>query len=276
MSGLPSSNAAFPTPEMSAHLHGLLEKTTSFGPALLLGLVVAIALVEAVFLPWRTWVKAGLGSLVVLCGVGAGSLWHDAQQASGAATDQMSIRLAAQTAALHGLWSQWDELSKTLPTPSGEGPAASFDNVDDAFASLIAKVAAVKAQVAALKAGETARTVDPAVAAKLADFLRQYGSYRVIVACAPSDLEAYTYANQLVDILKSAGWDASGPEQTASLATGAAMGITVFDRDPTAPDAAKILLDAFTRFDIPHAVGISGDYAIPDTATAELFVAKKP
>jgi hypothetical protein len=54
------------------------------------------------------------------------------------------------------------------------------------------------------------------------------------------------------------------------------MGITVFDRDPSAPDAAKILIDAFKQFDIPHQVGITAQYAGPDSATAELFVAKKP
>ena len=128
-----------------------------------------------------------------------------------------------------------------------------------------AKVASVKEQIAALKAGETARTVDPATAVKLADFLRQYGSFRVVVSCVPGDLEAYAYANQLVGILKSAGWDANGPEQTANVVEGPAMGITVFDRDPSAPDAAKILLDAFKQFDIPHQVGITAEYAVPDS-----------
>jgi hypothetical protein len=54
------------------------------------------------------------------------------------------------------------------------------------------------------------------------------------------------------------------------------MGVGVFVRDPTAPDAAKILIDAFNQFNIPHQSGISADNAIPDNATVELFVAKKP
>jgi hypothetical protein len=262
---------------MLAHLHGLVERAASMGAALPLALVFAIALVEAVVLPWRYWAKGAWAVLVVLCGVGAAMLLRWEQQASGAvAADQIATRLATETAALHGLWSQWDELSKSLPTPSGEGPAASFDNVEDALASLSAKVAVVKEQVAALKAGETARVIDPATAVKLSGYLRQYGSYRVVVSCVPADVEAYTYANQLIDIIKSAGWDASGPEQTANVLPGPAMGIMVFDRDPSAPDAAKILLDAFTQFDIPHAVGVTAEYAIPDSATVELFVAKKP
>ena len=71
-------------------------------------------------------------------------------------------------------------------------------------------------------------------------------------------------------------WDANGPEQTANVVEGPAMGVTVLDRDPSAPDAAKILLAAFQQFDIPHQVGITAQYAGPDSATAELFVAKKP
>ena len=44
----------------------------------------------------------------------------------------------------------------------------------------------------------------------------------------------------------------------------------------TAPSAAKILVDAFARFNIPYQSGIAADDNIPDTATVELFVAKKP
>lgn len=265
---------------MLTHLHGLMDEMMRLGPALPLGLVLAIALFEAVWLPSRYGAKGAWALGVVLCGLAAVTLlrWEQqAREASGnAAADQFTARLASETAALHGLWSQWDSLSKTLPPPSGEAPPGSFNNVDDALASLSAKVASVKEQIAALKAGETARTVDPATAVKLADFLRQYGSFRVVVSCVPGDLEAYAYANQLVDILKSAGWDGNGPEQTANVVEGPAMGITVFDRDPSAPDAAKILLDAFRQFDIPHQVGITAEYAVSDSATAELFVAKKP
>lgn len=267
----------FQTSEMLTHLHGLIDAMIRPGPIVPLALVLAVALIEAVVLPWRYWAKAAWFGGVVLTGVAAAALLHWEQQASGnAASDRLTVRLASETAALHGLWSQWDELSKTLPPPTGESPKSSFDDVDDALASLSAEVASVKDQIAALKAGETARAVDPAVAAKLTDYLRQYGSYRVVVSCVPGDVEAYAYANQLVGILKSAGWDANGPEQTANVVEGPAMGVTVFDRDPGAPNAAKALLDAFKQFDIPHQVGITADYAAPDTATAELFVARKP
>lgn len=267
----------FQTSEMLARIHELTGETALLGPALPLALIFALALIEALVLPWRYWAKGAWALAVVLVGLGAAGLLYRAQVLGGnAAADQLTARLAAETEALHGLWLQWNALSKSLPAPSGESPGGSFNNVDDALASLSGKVAIVKQQIAALKAGETARSIDPATAAKLGDYLRQYGSYRVVVSCAPSDVEAYTYATQLVNILKSAGWDASGPEQTANVVEGTAMGITVFDRDPSAPDAAKVLIDAFKQFDIPHQVGVTAQYAAADSATAELFVAKKP
>jgi hypothetical protein len=267
----------FQTSEIVARLHEWVATAARLGPTLPLGIVLTLALVQALVLPWRYWAKGVWVFVVVLCGLGAAALLRFEQQTSGnAAADQFAARLASETAALHGLWSQWDELSKTLPPPANGSPPSSFGDVDDALASLSAKLASIKDQVSALKAGQTARSVDPTTAGKLADYLRQYGSYRVVVSCAPGDVEAYTYANQLVDILKAAGWDANGPEQSANVVEGPAMGITVLDLDPSAPGAAKILLDAFTQFDIPHTTGITAEYAIPDSATVELFVAKKP
>lgn len=267
----------FRTSEILARIHELIAEALRLGPALPLAIVFALALIEAAVLPWRYWAKGVWLVAVVLVGTFAAMLLRWEQHSSGsAAADRLSARLASESVVLHGLWSQWDDLSKSLPAPSGKEPAASFDTVDDALASLSAKAASVKEQVAALKAGETARAIEPATAAKLADYLRKYGAYRVVVSCVPGDVEAYNYATQLVDILKFAGWDAKGPEQTANVVDGPAMGVTVLDRDPSAPDAAKILLDAFTQFDIPHAVGLTAEYAIPDSATAELFVAKKP
>ena len=54
------------------------------------------------------------------------------------------------------------------------------------------------------------------------------------------------------------------------------MGVTVFVRDPHSPAAAKILIDAFSRFNVPYQTGIAASQTIPDTATVEVFVAKKP
>jgi hypothetical protein len=254
----------------------LLDEAVRLGPILPLAILFAVALAEAILLPQRWRMKGIAVLIVVLCGTGAGALLHWEQTRSrSTAADQVADREATEIAALHGLWAQWDELSHMLPPPPKE-PASKFDSVDEAVASLSAKVAAMGEQVDAFKAGAVGRSVDAPTAARMSNYLRQYTGYRVVVSCVPGDLEAYTYANQLVMILKSAGWDASGPEATLNVTDKAVMGVMVLIRDPTAPDAAKILLDAFNQANIPHQPGISTDDAIPDTATVELFVAKKP
>jgi hypothetical protein len=266
----------FPTPEIIARLNGWVEEAARLGPVLPAALLFVVALAEAMFLPRQMRSKAAAALVVVLCGLGAGALsrWEQHKTRETAA-GQAADRAAAESSALKGLGAQLDALSQTLPPPSNE-PEGKFDTPEDALASLSAKVAAMGDQVTALKAGAIGRSIDPATAMKLADYLRQYGSYRVVVTCAPGDVEAYAYATQLVGILKAAGWDASGPEATANVLEGPAMGIMVLMRDPTAPDAAKILLDAFNQWDIPHRPGIAADETIPDAATVELFVAKKP
>ena len=58
------------------------------------------------------------------------------------------------------------------------------------------------------------RSIPQKSADDLASYLRQFGSRRVIVSCIPDDIEAYQYANQLVNILKAANWEAQGPQVT--------------------------------------------------------------
>jgi hypothetical protein len=262
---------------MLAGLDWLLDEAVRLGPTLPLAILFAVALGEAILLPQRRWVKGAAALVVVLCAASAaGLLYWEQRRSHNTAAGQVADREATEIAALHGLWGQWDELSRKLPTPAKE-PTGKFDTADNAVASLSAKVAAVSEQIDASKAGGAAnRSIDAATATKLSDYLRQSGSYRVVVSCVPGDLEAYTYANQLVAILKSAGWDANGPEATLNVTDKPAIGVMVLMRDPTAPDAAKILLDAFNQMNIPHEPGISANDAIPDTATVELFVAKKP
>lgn len=258
---------------MPAKLMALSSEVARWGPVLPVALVLVVALVQAAVLPRRLWAKAAWLLPVVLCGAAAGALSHWQQ---GDAAGVQADRSAAETEALRGLWSQWDALSQELPELSGDKPAGSFDGIDDALASLSGKVASVQAQIAALKAGQRSRSVDAETAAKLTDYLRQFGSYRAIVSCPADDVEAYTYANQLANILRAAGWDANGPEATSWNEGATAMGISLFVRNPAAPDAAKVLVDAFTRFNIPYQSGIASSDAILDAATVELFVAKKP
>jgi hypothetical protein len=245
-----------------------LETVIPPWPVLPIALVFAVALIEAVVLPRRLWAKGVWVLVVVLCGgLAAAGIKSEEQRRLGASGNEL--------AALKGLWDQWDRVSQTLPA-AGDKPAASFDTEDNALAALSAQVSVVERQIAALKQQPAGRTIATDTAAKLADYLRQYAGYPIVVSCVPGDVEAYDYATQLVNILKAAGWDARGPEITSVLADASAMGVVVFVRDPRAPDAAKILLDAFTRFNIPSQSGIAEDDNIPDTATVELFVAKKP
>ncbi len=53
------------------------------------------------------------------------------------------------------------------------------------------------------------------------------------------------------------------------------MGVTLYVRSGAAPDAAKILIDAFGRFNIAYQSGITPVDAIPDPATVELFIGPK-
>jgi hypothetical protein len=257
---------------MPAQLTAWFDAAARWGPAIPVAIVFAIALAEAVVLPRRAWAKGVWVVAVLVCGGIASADLHLQQQRSqtanqGATDDEL--------AALHGLWGQWDAVSRTLP-PASETTAASFDTIQDALVSLSIQVAQIDRQIAALRAQSKGRSIDDETAGKLADYLRQFGSFPVLVSCVPDDVEAYGYANQLVNLLRAAGWDAHGPEISAVRPGAAAMGVSVFVRDPHSPGAAKILLDAFTRFNVPFQSGIAASEAILDAATVELFVAKKP
>ena len=249
------------------------DVATRWGLALPIALVIALALVQALVLPRRSWAKGLWLLAVVACGtVAVADLRWQERHRRGIADDEV--------AALQGLWEQWDKVAQTLPA-AGDKPPASFATTADALASLDAQVAGIKQQIAVLQTKSTmqpkGRAIDTETADKLADYLRQYGSHPAIVSCVPDDTEAYYYANQLVNILRAAGWDARGPEVTAARGEDAtAMGVVVSVHDPRDADAAKIVLDAFSRFIIPYQSGIVANDAIPDPATVELFVAKKP
>jgi hypothetical protein len=258
---------------MPVRLLGLIDEAARWGPAAPVAFLFAVAVFEALVLPRRLWMKMAWVLAVALCGLTATMVLRAQQQAGDKAVAE---RQTTEVAALRGLWSQWDQLSHSLPPSSADVPEGRFDSLGDALASLSAKVASIADQIAELKAAAKGRSVDAETALKLADYLRQYGSYRVVLSCPPNDLEAYTYANQLANILRAAGWDANGPEATTGPGERPAMGISLYVRNQTAPGAAKILIDAFGRFNIPYQSGIAEDAVIPDQTTVELYVAKKP
>ena len=92
----------------------------------------------------------------------------------------------------------------------------------------------------------------------------------------PGDAEAFAYANQLVNVLREAGWEALGPETTTIFGTPAYPGVTLFaPSGGAASKAVTALIEGFTRFNIPYRSGIPPRDAIPDPGTVSLFVSGK-
>jgi hypothetical protein len=219
--------------------------------------------------PWRPSRKYWLAAMLLAGGLAIGaSAWQ--QNASREA-------LAGETARLNELRARLDEVGRLLPAGPGTTPAQTFDTVAAALVALNTRIKDLESQIRALQEKNQTRTIDPDSAAKMAEYLRGFGGHRVVVSCVPDDIEAYTYANQIANVLRGSGWEALGPETTTIFGEAAEMGITLYVRGGGAPpEAARLVLDAFARFNIPYKSGITPSDAIPDPATVELFVGHKP
>lgn len=231
--------------------------------------MTALGIVAAATQPPRPAKKYWVTALL-LVGIlaTAASAWE--QQTSRA-------ELGAETARLRMLGGKLDALGRLLPAGPGKTPDETFDTVTAAIHALNDKIQDLENQIDILKEKTRGRSIAPDTAARLAAYLRPFGSHPVVVSCAPDDVEAYDYANQIANVLREAGWDATGPEKTAIFGEAPAMGVRLFVRGGiAAPDAAKVLIDAFTRFNIPFESGLTPSEAIPDPATTELFVSHKP
>jgi hypothetical protein len=139
-------------------------------------------------------------------------------------------------------------------------------------ADLTGQIKALQARVRELEAGRQIRTIAPETAEKLASYLRGFGTHRVIVSCAPDDLEAYQYANRLVTVLKAADWQAKGPEITKIFGDVRSPGVNFYVGGDERDDTAKILLGAFDKFNVPYQSRVTPSGAIPDPDTVELFI----
>ena len=181
-----------------------------------------------------------------------------------------------ELAQLRDLSSHLGALARLLPGGPPASPEQTVDSLATSMYSLNSRINELQAQIETLRKKGKTRAIDSDTVTKLADYLRPFGSRRVVVSCVPDDVEAFTYANQIANVLRAAGWDAHGPETTAIFGDAPAMGIRLYVRSGVAPDAAKILLDAFTRFDIPFKSGTTSNDMIPDNTTVELFVSHKP
>ena len=175
--------------------------------------------------------------------------------------------------------SVWQGMKAADATARLTGTVASAENLGDtktSRAGLAEKVETLEKRIKELEAGGAGRTIGADTAVKFADYLRGFGSHRVIVSCASNDLEAYDYANQLVNILKAANWDAAGPEPTEIFGDVRAMGVNLYVNGDNHADTVKILLDAFAKFNIPYQSRVTPSQAIPDTETVELYVGSIP
>jgi len=243
-----------------------------------------VACLGAVMLPERP-ARRRTGLLAaMLCGAVAvgGTVWQQRREAGSAAAQRDAASDAAESREegeakllrrLHATSELFAAAVKELP---GAGVVHSFDTVDAGFAALAAQSETLERRVKLLLAESAGRSIDDATAASLAAYLRQRGSHRVVVSCIPKDEEAYLYANRIATILRQAGWDAVGPEPTSIFGGASAMAIGLYARAGEPPDAARLLTEAFTRFNIPYQSRIASNDMIPDAETLELYVAKKP
>jgi outer membrane murein-binding lipoprotein Lpp len=231
--------------------------------------VTALGVVALATQPWRPARKYRIAALLLGGALASGaSAWQ--QNTSRLALGQESARLRELAARL-------DELGRLLPAGPGTTADQTFDTAAAAIVSLNAKITDLESQIHALQEKSRTRAIDPDTAAKMAEYLRQFGRNRVVVSCVPDDVEAYGYANRIANVLRAAGWEALGPETTTIFGEAPAMGVTLYVRGGAAPpEAARLLLDAFARFNIPYRSGIAPSDAIPDPATVELFVGHKP
>lgn len=237
---------------------------------------VAVAVMTALGVAAARQQPAGSGKtywIAGLCVVGAAFVAISALQEY----DSRGV-LGSEAERLRELGGRLDAVGRLLPAGPGKTPDETFDTVTTAIRALNDKIKDLESQIDALKEKAKGRTITPDTAAKMAEYLRPFGSRRVVVSCVPDDVEAYDYANQIANMLRAGGWDATEPEKTAIFGDAAAMGVRLFVRGggAAAPDTAKILVDGFTRLNIPFESGVTPSDAIPDPATVELFVSHKP
>jgi hypothetical protein len=138
------------------------------------------------------------------------------------------------------------------------------------------QVRALEDQIDTLKQNTKRRTISADTGAKLADYLRPFGTRQVMVSCSPGDIEAYHYATEIVNVLKSANWQVGGPETTTILGEIKSMAINVYDNGDGRSDTMKILLAGLAKFGIPYQSRVPPSEALPDNGTVELFIGTKP
>ena len=165
---------------------------------------------------------------------------------------------------------QMDETAAVAGTTLSQTSAKTADVSADS--ELSKQVKTLEDRVRELERGRHSRTIAPETADQFIAYLKQFGSRRVVVSCIPDDLEAYDYSNQLANVLKAGGWDATGPETTKIFGNSRNPGINIYINSDDNSDTARILLDGFAKFNIPYQSRVTPSQAIPDPKTVELFI----
>lgn len=163
-----------------------------------------------------------------------------------------------------------------LPSSPPPKPKIVVGRATAEIAALSRETKALRSKIANLERSEKGRVINEETAAKLVAALQPSGGREVVVSCIWGDDEAYDYANQIVDILKRAGWQAMGPEPTVIFGNAPSMAIGVYVPENAAADTAKILMNAFTKFAIPFETRVPPSGALPAASAVELFVSRKP
>jgi len=184
---------------------------------------------------------------------------------------RMACLLAVGLLAIAG--SVWQERSVADETLAVSGTTTS--RASQTVSELTKQVEALEDRVRLLEKHKQVRIITHEAAGNFAAYLKQFGGRRVVVSCIPDDIEAYQYANQLVNVLQAGNWDAHGPEVTKIFGEVRAPGINVYVSPDDHSDTAKILFDGFAKFNIPYQARITPTQAIPDFETVELFIGQQ-
>jgi hypothetical protein len=169
--------------------------------------------------------------------------------------------------------SVWQERSVADDTLAVTGTTTS--PASQTVSELTNQVEALEDRVRLLEKHKQVRIITHEAAENFTAYLKQFGGRRVLVSCIPDDIEAYQYANQLVNVLRAGDWDAHGPEVTKIFGDVRAPGINVYVSPDDHSDTAKILFDGFAKFNIPYQARVTPVQAIPDIETVELFIGQQ-
>ncbi len=174
------------------------------------------------------------------------------------------------------LWPRLAESAGISAPQRTAGRAAILEHAIARLNALRDEKEALRVEVAVLEKKVEGRSIGSGTAAKLEAYLAHSGSREVAVTSLSGDAEAYRYANEIVDILKKAGWKAAGPEATMIFGSAPAMGINLYVPQKTDADTANILTSAFTRFDIPYESRVMPSGTVPEPGVVQLFISRMP